>query len=376
VNNFKGVPGGPGVPTTGSFGGQHAYLTPGTFTVTITVTDDDGGVATATLLVGVGSPSLTVFGADAGGGPLVTAFDNRVRTNEPAFQFFAYDPRFRGGVRVATADITGDTLADIVTAAGAGGGPHVKVFDGATGAVVRSFFAYDAGFSGGVYVAVGDVDGDSVPDIITGAGAGGGPHVKVFSGATNAVIREFFAYVPSFLGGVRVASADVNADGFADIITGAGPGGGPHVRVVSGKDGSIIREFFAYPASFSGGVNVAAGDVDGNGSVEIITGPGLGGGPLARVFDGLSGTVITQFNAFPPGAPGQPPPVQGDQLWASGLYVGTSDYNGDGVLDIVFGPGAGRISAVRVFSGTTFARIDEFRVFDPTFLGGVFVAGN
>ena len=68
-NNINfGQPGGPGVPTTGQFGGVHAYLSPGSFTVTITVTDDDGGTTSTQLLVGVGSPHLTVYGTDAGGG--------------------------------------------------------------------------------------------------------------------------------------------------------------------------------------------------------------------------------------------------------------------------------------------------------------------
>src|SRR5262249_6861776 len=94
-------------------------------------------------------------------------------------------PGFIGGVHVATGDVNGDAVDDIIVGAGAGGGPAVKVYDGVTGAEVRSFFAYDPGFTGGVFVAAGDVTGAGHADIITGAGAGGGPNVKVFDGVSG-----------------------------------------------------------------------------------------------------------------------------------------------------------------------------------------------
>src|SRR5215471_13060747 len=114
--------------------------------------------------------------------------------------------------------------ASIVTGLGAGGSPVVSVFD-ATATRLESFFAYDALFTGGVRVAVGDVNGDGVPDIVTAAGPGGTPIVKVFDGATAAVIRSFFAFDPGFSGGIYVAVGEVNGDKMADIIVGADAGG-------------------------------------------------------------------------------------------------------------------------------------------------------
>ena len=125
-------------------------------------------------------------------------------------------------------------MDDIITAAGAGGGPHVRAFSLAAGAITElaSFLAYAPLFTGGVNVAVGDVNGDGIEDIVTGAGAGAGPHLRVFSmaGGSPRESASFSAYDPAFTGGVFVAVGDVNDDGIDDIIAGPGPGGPGHVR--------------------------------------------------------------------------------------------------------------------------------------------------
>jgi FG-GAP repeat protein len=70
----------------------------------------------------------------------------------------------------------------IVTGLGAGGVPQVGVFDSTNAQQLYSFLAYGSGFTGGVRVATGDVNGDGVPDIVTGSGPGTKPHVKVSGG--------------------------------------------------------------------------------------------------------------------------------------------------------------------------------------------------
>src|SRR5262249_54964704 len=149
------------------------------------------------------------------------------------------------------------------------------------GSSLFNFFAFDMHFTGGTYVAAGDVNGDGFADIIVGADGGGGPNVTVFSGKDGRPLGSFFPYDIHFTGGVRVAAGDVDGDGKAEIITGAGPGGGPNVTVYKFNNGQfqVIRSFFAYDPGFAAGIYVAAGDVNGDGKVDVVTGAGAGGGP-------------------------------------------------------------------------------------------------
>ncbi len=195
---------------------------------------------------------------------------------------------FAGGVNVASGDVNGDGQDEIITGAGAGGGPHVLVLTrNAQGGLdtIGSFYAYEPNFHGGVTVAAGDVDGDGKAEIITGAGPGGGPHVRAFK-ANGATVfgTGFYAYAPNFSGGVNVATGNLVGDDKAEIVTGAGPGGGPHVRTFGGDGSAVGGGFFAYDPAFTGGVSVAVGNADGTVGNEIVTGPYVGGDPHVRAF--------------------------------------------------------------------------------------------
>ena len=244
------------------------------------------------------SAKLLVVTGPGGGTPLVRVFTDGTQS----FNIVPYGKTFRGGVRVAVGDVNGDGVPDIITAPGPGLAPLIGVFDGNTGqrlpGRLGSFLAYSAFSQGGLFVAAGDVNGDGKDDIIVAPDAGMSPIVKVFDGNTGDVLRTFFAYSSNFLGGVRLAAGDVNGDGKADIITGAGPGAGPNVKVFDGSTGSLLKSLFAFPASFPGGVSVAAGDVNGDGKADIIVGAGPGLGPIVRVFDGVSNQVLQSFFAF------------------------------------------------------------------------------
>lgn len=268
---------------------------------TIAMTTPTAATTTST----AGGVPVIVTGAGWGGGPHVKVFN--VQEGLLDRQFFAYDGGFRGGVRVAVGDVDGDGTGDIVTAPGPTGGPHVKVFSGRTGAVIKSFFAYAPTFTGGMFVAAADVNGDGRAEVITGADAGGGPQVEVFDlrGMAPVVVANFYAYDPAFGGGVRVAAADIDGDGAAEVLTAAGPGGGPHVRVLklsaSGAPTALLNLLPEDPG-FRGGLFVA-GSRDANGAARIVTSLAsqAPGQPYARTYDAAGtqiGQTIFQYNDF------------------------------------------------------------------------------
>lgn len=264
----------------------------------VTVTNTDGQTGTCpSCFVVVQGPQAKIFG------PGVIAYEN-----------------FNGGGFVASGNLDGVPTngTEFVTAPNAGGGPHIRPYrinpaNGAISQLGNGFMAYSPQFTGGVHVAVGNIDGNAAngEEIITGAGPGGGPHVRIFHINNDLSTSEpfgtgFYAYGPEFHGGVWVAAGDVDGDGKDEIITGAGSGGGPHVRVFKlAADGHTFTElagWMAYDPRFAGGVAVTAGDLVAEASEapileEVATSPSLGGGSHVRVFS-QTGGVMREFFAF------------------------------------------------------------------------------
>lgn len=212
--------------------------------------------------------------------------------------FFAFPTGFAGGVRVATGDVTGDGTPDIITG---------SFTESRKGPVFDLEFGNGPNlpaFSGGIFVAGSDVSGDGNNGVIVGPGPGGRPHVRVFgpTQSTNSSpsLNSFFAFEPGFTGGVRVASGDVNGDGFDDIIVGSGSS-----RQAPEIPFDFDRLLGPSPQGFLAGVFVAAGDVSGDGFDDIITGAGPGGGPRVHVIGGGSNEFFVFDDGFGLRSPSQ-----------------------------------------------------------------------
>lgn len=258
---------------------------------------DLGAVQADAQLDSLRAPAIVAAGA--GSNPRVNVFntDGSLR-----MAFLAYYSGFTGGVRVATGDINGDGVDDIITAPGPGGAPNVRVFNGLSGSLMASFMAYGTGFRGGVYVAAGNFDSDPELEIVTGAGAGGGPLVRTWNIAdgTGSAIVSFNAFGVDFRGGITVAASNVDGTPGDEIIAGAGPGGAPAVRFFTAA-GTQQSSFLAFGAGFRGGVFVAAGDVNDDGRAVLIVGAGAGGRPRVNI------TTAARTRCSPASSPTTPP---------------------------------------------------------------------
>ncbi len=228
------------------------------------------------------APGQAVIAVGSEAGQPATVAVHSAADGQRIGQIAPYPAGFYGGVRVAVGDVNNDGVSDLITAPGPGGGPLVKGYSGADGHELFSFFVFEPGFRGGVNVAVGDTDGDGRTEIVVGAGGGGGPRVRVFA-ADLSLVGDFLAFEPGFRGGVTVTAGDFG------VAVGAGEGGAPVVKVFDPRTGQEQRTLAAFDLGLRGGVSVAAGDLDGDGRDELVTGAGPGGGPVAQVFDPRSG---------------------------------------------------------------------------------------
>ena len=335
---------------TVTFGDINGYYTPGSDTQALTV---DGSIAFAGDYYTANRNIIAGAGYDPNGDGFVLTTDNV--GNPTGYSFNAHDYTY--GVNVAAGDVDGDGFDEVITAPGPGetNPSEIRVYDRygseLTGLNINSTNTYY-----GVNVASADINGDGYYEIITGTGVG----------RDNPAIVRVFLYNPQTQGyldsglylrpygtktkgqyGVKVAAGDVDGDGFPEIITVAGSGSNDagivkiwQIDTSSGVghwNAFMLKEFMA-DSNQKDSVNLASGDVNGDGLDEIIAGagPDLNDTGTVTVYD-QDGLILSQFNS---------------QVSASqGAAVAAGDIDNDGIAEIIAAssPDNGNQAQVKMF---------------------------
>ncbi|MFP4514642.1 MAG: S8 family serine peptidase [Parcubacteria group bacterium] len=245
----------------------------------------------------------------------------------------------------------------IITSSMRGDEPRIYIRD-EKGKELSSFLAYSENFKGGINIASGDVNGDGVNEIITGAKSGGGAHIRVFN-IEGELESQFFAFNPSLREGVNLAVGDVNEDGVDEIVSTLDSGNSSEIRVYDFK-GNRLSSFNAYDMNI--GVNLAVGDISGDGKDEIVSSTKAGSGPQVRIFD-MQGRLSGQFFAY-------------DKNTRTGVQVAIADVNGlrdRNKEEIITSPGPGLASEIKIFNDKAELE-NKFLAYAPNFKEGLSIA--
>jgi hypothetical protein len=257
----------------------------------------------------------------------------------------------------------------VVLGADAGAPPRVIVFGAHDGTLISSFLVYGHGFHGGVRVAVADLNRDGIAEIIVAPGAGMPAVVSVFDLNGNELENYRTKAYEGFSGGVFVAAGDVNGDGRMDIITSPGDGLS-NVKVFKNRVGIAssnpdpisnkpIYSFLAFGTITRRGATVAAGDLNGDGKAEIIVGNGPGTSPLVRAFDPTTLSGAAQLQLAAPML--ELRPFKGTDR--GGVFVAVGNVRGDATPEIIIGNGANGRGRVEIYSASG-SRFKSFTAYD------------
>ncbi|MFM7843048.1 MAG: FG-GAP repeat protein, partial [Planctomycetota bacterium] len=325
----------------------------GPFQLTVDVSHPSGfhGTTLVPLTVnpGIVSSAIVVVAPEIGGEPVrVLTPDGRLLAAIDAF--FGY----KGAVRVATGDVTGDGKADILAICGSGITTEVRVFDGTTFARVSKFAPYGVSFKNGGYVAVGDVLVNHPGVEIVVSPLSGREKVRVFD-SLGQELTSFLPYTKNYSGPVPVAVG--NLDGRD----------GDEIAVAIGSGRSEVRWFDGYgnlEGKFVGfGNQIAIGDVNGDGKSDIVLTAGHGNPPIVRIYDPKFGVLNSQFTV-------------GDPKRRDGLRVALVRSGDNGRYNIVTALEAKRPATVTISDGRTGTVVSSFLAYPSVFAFGLNIAGG
>jgi hypothetical protein len=231
--------------------------------------------------------------------------------------FFVFEEEREGGEQVAHIDLNGNGKRELfvvdrnkIMAWRSDGQPYIN-----------PLYPYTANYEGDLRVMIGDINNDSKTEIYVAPEAGYPAPIKVYTQFGYPLRKDWFPFGESYSGGYTLALGGFKKASTKNIILGSGIGIEPKVGIYT-WDYQFLNSWLAFEPSFTGGINVAAGDVDGNGIDEVVVGAGPGKPPVVRTFDSNGTQIYDEFQAY-------------SSFTKPGIVVRTQDVDFDGKDDIL-----------------------------------------
>jgi len=282
-----------------------------------------------------------VVSAKGSGEPKILLLGSK---GEKIKDFFAFSSGSKIGTNIALGDVDNDGMIEIVVGAGAGGGPHVRIFN-LSGELENQFFAFGEKRRNGVLVAVGDADGDGKNEIITVEAGNVKPVARIFNNQGELIKDNIGIFSNIIKNAVGLAMGDVNKDGKDEMIVSTPSGIAGKIKVID-SSGNILGEFYPFGKNFYGGINVTVSDLSGSGWPEIIAGKASGGDAAIKTFDYTGRLLAPDFLAY--------------EKYKYGINVSSGDRDGDGYNEIVAATNGGRGAEVKILDNNFNLKISFF----------------
>ncbi|MES2701542.1 MAG: FG-GAP-like repeat-containing protein [Bacteroidota bacterium] len=307
--------------TSGSFTTHETFAT-GSNPYSVAIGDIDGDGKPDLAVANYGSNTVSVYRNTSSSGSIPTiSFDEEVT--------------FAAGSQptsVAIGDIDGDGMPDLATANLNSNTISVFRNTSSSGSITSGSFATQVTFATGSNprsVAIGDIDGDGKPDLAVANLGSNTVSVYRNTSSSGSITTGSFATQVTFATGsspYSVVIGDIDGDGKPDLAVANQGSNTVSVFRNTGSSGSITTGSFATQVTFATGTqpyNVAIGDIDGDGKPDLAV-ANNSSGTVSVLRNTSSGSITTgSFATQVTFATGSNP---------QGVAVG--DIDGDGKPDL------------------------------------------
>lgn len=233
----------------------------------------------------------------------------------------------------------------------------IMVFNGNDLTVKNSINAIPEEFTGTTRLAIIKDSANQEVKFAVSYGNTDNPRITIYN-CSSEIFDEWQPYPSGFKGEISLAAADLDNDGEDEIITGAGVGGGPQVGIFDqhGRQ-KFVAGFWAYDQGYRNGIEVAAGDINGDGNKEILVSIVDKNMAIIRFFN-REGKEVEKAISFPLEESYEP------------VKLAALDLGQDNVQEILVGLGSGNEPKIKIFRRDG-SLIKEFLAYDKNFWGGV-----